>query len=460
MDKAAREGNTLNISVTANTETEAREATIRISATDAGVTAVDVKITQSGISTGTEDNKKPLLQVSATELEFVDVDAAPQQVTVTAEGGVVWKANSEFNWILVEESGDILTISVLDNEDSLERVGYVSVYNDNDDVQVQPLTIGVTQIALNVEPSITIMNLPEGGNIIYRHYEDNTLSSNVESRHMQVFIEPKSASWTVEDVDIPSWLNITRSGSNGDYLAMIVDTNLLGPDVSEGSFTVKHSNPDVEPVKVTIHKKPVEYFNFESTLENDVDLTPTKTDVQITTYGNGYTQDYALIEMAFFTDNVKYDRGGYVRESDNMIYRYSGSGEIVLIEMYGENLITDLTPGTYTIDPNVEPGTTAKRDGRKDGVAAPGLPVRLGKRIDLRGCSYALIDNNIEEDKAFAVAKNGTITVDKNGDDYTISWNFGTDSGYSITGSYTGPLNINRKFLEFNFGMGGGEGGL
>lgn len=50
----------------------------------------------------------------------------------------------------------------------------------------------------------------------------------------------------------------------------------------------------------------------------------------------------------------------------------------------------------------------------------------------------------IEAGKAtqWASAESGTITVSKNGDDYTVSWDLTSDAGCKVTGSYTGPIDI------------------
>ena len=53
----------------------------------------------------------------------------------------------------------------------------------------------------------------------------------------------------------------------------------------------------------------------------------------------------------------------------------------------------------------------------------------------------------IEAGKAtqWASAESGTITVSKNGDDYTVSWDLTSDAGCKVTGSYTGPIEIQRS---------------
>ena len=41
-----------------------------------------------------------------------------------------------------------------------------------------------------------------------------------------------------------------------------------------------------------------------------------------------------------------------------------------------------------------------------------------------------------------ANAVGGTVTVARSGDDYTITWDFTSDAGCKVTGSYTGPIDI------------------
>ena len=77
------------------------------------------------------------------------------------------------------------------------------------------------------------------------------------------------------------------------------------------------------------------------------------------------------------------------------------------------------------------PSPTASRDGH----AAAGATVLYPS-----GTWYQVI----EAGKAtqWASAESGTITVSKNGDDYTVSWDLTSDAGCKVTGSYTGPIDI------------------
>ena len=68
-----------------------------------------------------------------------------------------------------------------------------------------------------------------------------------------------------------------------------------------------------------------------------------------------------------------------------------------------------------------------------------GLHLRVRWRPDISETAQV-----IEAGKAtqWASAESGTITVSKNGDDYTVSWDLTSDAGCKVTGSYTGPIDI------------------
>ena len=46
---------------------------------------------------------------------------------------------------------------------------------------------------------------------------------------------------------------------------------------------------------------------------------------------------------------------------------------------------------------------------------------------------------------ASVLSPGDTVTVTRSGDDYTITWDFTSDAGCKVTGSYTGPIEILRS---------------
>ena len=92
------------------------------------------------------------------------------------------------------------------------------------------------------------------------------------------------------------------------------------------------------------------------------------------------------------------------------------------------------------------------------GKAAPGELFAMNSKYQISNCGYAEIDGDILKDAADALATGGTVTVTKDGDNYTFEWEFYTTNDCTITGKYTGPIEFERKHSEFNFGIGDGNG--
>lgn len=100
----------------------------------------------------------------------------------------------------------------------------------------------------------------------------------------------------------------------------------------------------------------------------------------------------------------------------------------------GKYPLLELPSGTYTIDPEAEPFTPF--------VALPGDYVRenlMSKYFD--GCYYYKLDNKTGE-QTMGFMRQGTITVSREGGEYTIEVDATTHLGHKVSGTYKGKFDI------------------
>ena len=149
---------------------------------------------------------------------------------------------------------------------------------------------------------------------------------------------------------------------------------------------------------------------------------------------NNDNRNYPFVQwmLMFYTDGLTYNK---------LWGRWDGSGERMRILLLGSPQHEDdvkLEEMTYEIVPYDEYNKQPLTD-RKPGWAC-------GSRGDGKTVAYpsGTWYQVIEAGKAtqWAGAESGTITVSKNGDDYTVSWDLTSDAGCKVTGSYTGPIDI------------------
>ena len=298
-----RNDSTLTVSVAENTSEDARETTITVTATDSGVNPVAVKVKQSGVESLPTDT--PVLQVSATELYFTSTDAPAQELTITVNGGVEWDFVADHDWVSLSRKDDnTLVVEVANNEISKQRDSGFSIYNTNTDVKVSSLRVKIVQEAKDVEGSITVLNLPENNTIIFKHYEGNIYEAT--SPNIQIELEPITATYTIEILTENPWCEINYIGTNGEK--PIISGKRTGGTTAEADaeIVIHHSDPNVEPVNITLHKNEMTTRMFETELTHDVDLQATQATGRIYTYGGSLKRGYSIIDVAFYSDGVTY----------------------------------------------------------------------------------------------------------------------------------------------------------
>ena len=428
----------LLVSVTKNPTAEKRTASIRITAKDNDdLEPVSVTVTQAG----SETPEVYSLTVDPAALTFEAEGAAGQSVKVTASGeGITWSAaidEAAKEWITLSttegaEGETTLTVTVQDNPDTAERSANVTLTPSAE--SAGPKAIRVTQEAKVLPPSLTMTyndgDVPEEGFVIdylgRKRYTINVVPVNLDW-NVRVSYDNEKDWLTVnpfkdEDSGIHN-ISINANDKKNENSAPRTARVIVTTDVEGiGPFEIP----------VTQESKP----EFLSTLEEDVDFG-VLTQSRIAVYPNDELrhQPYTLWELKLWDE-------GITLTSSQM---FIGTGNRLHMKLYTDPIeknddnIYILPEGTYTV-------TTAdiediayqfvSRDimcGRA-GFSHPKFP---------SGTWYIRMENDTVTGDACITG--GTITVTRNGEEYDIAFDFTSDAGYKVTGSFKGALDIRTQ---------------
>ena len=430
----------LLVSVAKNTTAEQRTASIAIKPlNNDDVKAKSVTVTQ----TGSENPEVYALTVEPAALTFEDEGAAAQSVKVTASGeGITWSAAVEENateWITLSategaEGETTLTVTVEDNPETVQRVANVTLTPSVE--SVGPKAIRVTQEAKVLPPSLTMTyqdgEVPEEGFVI--DYAGRSLPGSI-------VIIPVNIEWEMTvtyDTGGSNWLNVTNNpAEEGTYRINI------GLNTQQNNGRNESSAPRTARVVVTTSEEGIGPFEipvtqegkpeFLSTLEEDVDFG-TLTNGKIIVYTNN---DYrhepsSWWDLRFWSDGITYD------ETNAPDY-YTGAGNRLCLSLYTEAIEQNddneyyLPDGTYTV--------VAYGDGYS--ALSPG-DIRAGGEswsyVFPSGSWFLRMEENVNTDRA--CIRSGTATVTRNGESYTIAFDFVSDAGYRVTGAFAGEPDV------------------
>ena len=429
----------LLVSVVKNPTAEKRTASIAVKpVNNDDVKAKSVTVTQAG----SETPEVYSLTVDPAALTFEAEGAAGQSVKVTASGeGITWSAAVEDaakEWITLSttegsEGETTLTVTVQDNPDTAERSANVTLTPSVE--SAGPKAIRVTQEAKVLPPSFSMSynggEIPEEGFTI--HYKGET--------SYDVDVVPVNVEWNVKveyEAGSSGWLEANKVESenvNKIHIACNLDKREnTSSDPRTARVVVTTNVEDIGPfeIPVTQEGKP----EFLSTLEEDVDFG-VLTQSRIAVYPNDELrhQPYTLWELKLWDE-------GITLTSSQM---FIGTGNRLHMKLYTDPIeknddnIYILPEGTYTV-------TTAdiediayqfvSRDimcGRA-GFSHPKFP---------SGTWYIRMENDTVTGDACITG--GTITVTRNGEEYDIAFDFTSDAGYKVTGSFKGALDIRTQ---------------
>ena len=418
----------LLVSVTKNPTAEKRTASIRITAKDNDdLEPVSVTVTQAG----SETPEVYSLTVDPAALTFEAEGAAGQSVKVTASGeGITWSAaidEAAKEWITLSategaEGETTLTVTVQDNPDTAERSANVTLTPSVE--SVGPKAIRVTQEAKVLPPSLAITydggkELPEEGFVMgYR------------GRLITLALVPVNLTWKAEaDAE---WLKITV---NTDYnLLTIAMSDVLNTSSESRSCNIIVTT-DAEGVgsfkiPVTQEGQP----EFQSTILEDMELTTlTHCYVAVTPNCDWRDKPFTQWDMRFMSENVSYA---------NNLGNYSGTGDRLTVDLVSEPIwVNDdaeyyLPDGTYTVVANFN----SDENLRVPGSVSAGAFTFSHPRFT-NGTWYVRIEDDAYPGGQAAITE-GTMTVSRTGEEYVITFEFVSDAGFAVTGTYEGTLEL------------------
>ena len=426
---ATRDGDRLSVSVADNAEETGRTASIILKASAEGVEPVKITVRQEAAEA--PEPEKPSLSVSVEKLAFAAAEAPGQEVTVTVTGGITWTASpaGTEEWIHIAPAEGKFTVTVDDNPESLERSGYINV--SPSDKTLATCRIYVTQEPKAVPASIT-PQLPDGAT----PEEGLTLPFTRGSSTLPVTVAPEDAQWSVQvesdGSSDSSWLSATNVAAPSQH-TVFLSYQLNEAETQRTAYLVlTHADSSAEPVRVKVTQKAKTDVN--STIYEDVESHPAFIKAQV--MANNDWRDFPFVQwtLTLYTEGITYDA---------LWGRWGGSGDRIKILMTGSPQHEDevvLEEMTYEVVPYDEynkmpasdrqPGWVCAAQGSGNGAYPSGTWHQVYENGSITGCANAV---------------GGSVTVTRNGDDYTITWDFTSDAGCRVTGSYTGPIEIQRS---------------
>ena len=418
----------LLVSVAKNPTAEKRTASIAVKpVNNDDVKAKSVTVTQAG----SETPEVYSLTVDPAALTFAAEGAAGQSVKVTASGeGITWSAaidEAAKEWITLSategaEGETTLTVTVQDNPDTAERSANVTLTPSVE--SVGPKAIRVTQEAKVLPPSLAITydggkELPEEGFVMgYR------------GRLITLALVPVNLTWKAEaDAE---WLKITV---NTDYnLLTIAMSDVLNTSSESRScnIIVTTDAEGVGPFKIPVTQEGQP--EFQSTILEDMELTTlTHCYVAVTPNCDWRDKPFTQWDMRFMSENVSYA---------NNLGNYSGTGDRLTVDLVSEPIwVNDdaeyyLPDGTYTVVANFN----SDENLRVPGSVSAGAFTFSHPRFT-NGTWYVRIEDDAYPGGQAAITE-GTMTVSRTGEEYVITFEFVSDAGFAVTGTYEGTLEL------------------
>ena len=421
----------LLVSVAKNPTAEKRTASIRITAKDNDdLEPVSVTVTQAG----SETPEVYSLTVDPAALTFEAEGAAGQSVKVTASGeGMTWSATVEDaakEWITLSatEGGEgetTLTVTVQDNPDTAERSANVTLTPSVE--SAGPKAIRVTQEAKVLPPSLSI-TLDNGAEPNEGYHYDY---KGTDGQYDKITLQAVNIEWSASvsyDSETEEWITIIPyKGENVNHIEFSVAKN-PAPEARTGTIIVTTETEGIGPFEIPVTQEGMP--EFLSTLTEDVQLASFSHNKVIVSPNNDYRDlPYTYWDLRFWTEGI----------SLNKFDRYVGTGEKLCIYLASTPLQTNddaiyyLPDGTYEIGAYFDYGTEPVPWTLSGGTeySDPTYP---------NGCWYQILTEDEYTDRVCLT--NGTMTVTRNGENYTLTFDFTSDAGYKVTGSFEGTFDL------------------
>ena len=267
----------------------------------------------------------------------------------------------------------------------------------------------------------------EGFTLNYRGY----IEGNYTTTNHKIDIEAVNIDWQATvayDSAVTNWITLHpyKSDSKNHIEFSAAQNEEAAPRACRIIVSTDAEGIGPFEIAVTQEGRP----NFLSTLTEDVDFgILTKNYVLVSPNNDRRNFPYTLWDLRFWSDGIVYDGTS----------SYTGTGDRLCIYLAAEPIsINDdneyyLPDGTYTVTAFGDGGTSLNPGEIRGGG-------ETWNYVFPQGSWYSRVEeSNITEN---ALISEGTATVTRNGEVYTITFDFTSDAKYSVTGTFEGEFEI------------------
>ena len=414
------DGTTVTVSVTDNGTPEQRTGSFTVVPTNnEDVKAKSVTVVQTG------SDVEYKFSVEPAALTFEAEGAAAQTVTITAEGGLTWEAEVEgdaASWITVTPGEGTLEVKVSDNPETAERSGNIVVTPSAESVGAK--AIRVTQAGKVLPPSLSInVEDPETG----LHFRANGAASDAGT----IRVTAVNTDWNARAVDAEgnavTWFSVAVNKEDGLSSIGLTVTKNETYEERVGYVVITATVEGVPEIRVTVTQDAA--LEHLSTLTEDVDVSG-MTHAYVGVYPNQswHPEDKASgWSITVMTENLT--------TTGPMGIEYSGSGVLLNLNMASEYMPFNddqeywMADGIYTVVTREE--ETGQIPEQQMAIGS-GFAGYWGQRMS----SWVMCIEEGEFVKGGPVVA-GTVTVTRDGDNYTFVVELADDFGFEITGTFT-----------------------
>ena len=254
------------------------------------------------------------------------------------------------------------------------------------------------------------------------------------SASFQIAVPPVNVIWDVKtqyESGGNDWLQVSKYESETVNL-ITINFNLRNdsPETRTATITVTTDAEGIGPfeIKASQQGKP----DFLSTITEDVSMNLTYCYALVAPNNDYRNEPSTLWDLRLWSDGITYDETNYPNY-------YVGTGEKLCVYFYSDPLTLNddneyyLPDGTYTVTAFGDGGTSLNPGEIRGGG-------ETWNYVFPQGSWYSRVEeSNITEN---ALISEGTATVTRNGEVYTITFDFTSDAKYSVTGTFEGEFEI------------------
>ncbi len=416
------DGTTVTVSVTDNGTPEQRTGSFTVVPTNnEDVKAKSVTVVQTG------SDVEYKFSVEPASLTFEAEGAAAQTVTITAEGGLTWEAEVEgdaASWITVTPGEGTFEVKVSDNPETAERSGNIVVTPSAESVGAK--AIRVTQAGKVLPPSLSVNEEELADGFKYSASGAKYTGPN------NIRVTAVNTDWNARAVDAEgnavTWFSVKTNKENKIQSIGVDVTKNETYEERVGYVLITATVEGVPEIRVSVTQDAAS--EHLSTLTEDVDVSG-MTHAYVGVYPNQswHPEDKASgWNITVTTENLT--------TTGPMGTVYSGSGVALCLSIGSEHMPFNddqeywMADGIYTV---------VKREAETGEIPEQQMTVGSGYAgywPGQRMSSWVMCIEEGEFVKGGPVAA-GTVTVTRDGDNYTFVVELADDFDFKITGVFT-----------------------